>query len=168
MAKVDVGAGYIVQYVCTHCGQEELRIWYSESAYHPKAQDGTEAPFIVAATWRKLGQWPAQSIEPSREVAKELAAPVLDIFKKGLTSLGHGFGLGALAYFRRVVEEASVELINLFADKAKAEGDVDAEQAIRAAMQSHRMEDRLKAASDALPASLRPSGANPLAVLYAH
>jgi hypothetical protein len=123
---------------------------------------------IVGVTWRKFGQWPAQSIEPSREVAKELTGPVLDIFKKGLTSLSHGFGLGALAYFRRVVEDSSTELIGLFADKAATEGDKEAEQAIRSAMQNRQMEDRLKIAADALPATLRPGGANPLAVLYAH
>ncbi|OFW41482.1 MAG: hypothetical protein A3J28_16435 [Acidobacteria bacterium RIFCSPLOWO2_12_FULL_60_22] len=165
--KVNAGVGWILAYQCTHCRKEELRLWVNESASRAKNQDGTDGP-IVGVTWRKFGQWPAQSIEPSREVAKELTAPVLDIFKKGLTSLSHGFGLGALAYFRRVVEDASAELINLFAEKAKAEGDEEAEKAIRAAMETRRMEDRLKVASEALPATLRPGGANPLAVLYAH
>src|SRR5439155_26247749 len=100
-------------------------------------------------------------------LAKGLTEPVLDLFKKGLTSLTHGFGLGALAYFRRVVEDASAELIDLFADRAGADGDSETAQAIRAAEQNSRMEDRLKVASEALPPTLRPGGVNPLAVLYA-
>ena len=162
-----VGEGHIVAYSCTHCRREELRVCYSRSTFRPRKLDGTAGP-IVTVAWRKFGQWPAQSIEPSREVAKQLTDPVLDIFKKGLTSLGHGFGLGALAYFRRVVEDASKELIDLFADKAAAEGDEEAEKAIRAAMERRQMDDRLKIASEALPATLKPGGANPLAVLYAH
>ena len=166
--EVYVGEGHIVAYRCTHCGHEELRVWYCRSVFPTRNLIASKNEPIVAVTWRKYGQWPAQSIEPSRELAKGLTTPLLDIFKKGLTSLNHGFGLGALAYFRRVVEDASKELIDLFADKAKAEEDVEAEQAIRAAMQSYRMDERLKAASEALPATLRPGGANPLAVLYAH
>ena len=165
--SVYVGVGQIVSYRCSHCGKEEVRVWFDFSESRVKNKDEAYSP-IAGVTLRKLGQWPAQRIEPSRELAKGLTEPVLDLFKKGLTSLTHGFGLGALAYFRRVVEDASAELIDLFADRAGADGDSETAQAIRAAEQNSRMEDRLKVASEALPPTLRPGGVNPLAVLYAH
>ncbi len=161
-----VGVGRMVRYQCIHCRHEELRVWFSLSESRVQNPDESFGP-ITAITLRKLGQWPAQRIEPSRDVAKALKQPVLEMFKKGLTSLEHGFGLGALAYFRRVVEEASVDVIDLFADNAAAEGDADAERAIRAT-KSQRVEDRLKLASEALPPTLKPAGVNPLTVLYAH
>lgn len=142
-------------------------MWYYDVTSPPRSL-GTPSLPIVAAMWRKFGQWPSQTIQPSRELTNQLKAPTLDLFKKGLTSLNHGFGLGALAYFRRVVEDACTELIDLFAAKAAGEGDVAAEKAIRAAMENRQMEDRLKIAADALPASLKPGGANPLTVLYSH
>ena len=162
-----VGIGGVLAYRCTHCGKAELRVWYVEISTRRKEPDGSVGP-ILAITLRKLGQWPAQSIEPGREVEKEFKESALDFFKKGLTSLAHGFGLGALAYFRRVVEDATGQVIDLFADTAAADGNTDAETTIRAAKESGRTEDRLKLASEALPEGLRPGGANPLAVLYGH
>jgi hypothetical protein len=85
-----------------------------------------------------------------------------------LTSLSHGFGLGALAYFRRVVDDASLQVIDLFADVAATDRNTEAERAIRTAKERGRTEERLKLAAEALPESLRPGGANPLAVLYNH
>ncbi len=154
-------------YRCTHCGKAELRVWYILIPTRRKEPDGSVGP-ILAITLRKLGQWPPQSIEPDREVEKELKGSTLDFFKKGLTSLAHGFGLGALAYFRRVVEDATGQVIDMFADSAAADGNSEAARTIRVAKESGRTEDRLKLASEALPEGLRPGGANPLAVLYGH
>jgi hypothetical protein len=164
--RLDVGAGWVVRYACMHCRQEEIRIWLAVEVPRDKNPDESTGQ-ITTMTLRKLGQWPAQHVEPSREVVKGLKKPVAEMFKKGLTSLAHGYGLGALAYFRRVVEEASTDMIDLFADNAAAEGDNKAAEAIRAT-KGQRMEDRLKLASEALPATLKPGGVNPLAVLYDH
>ena len=117
---------------------------------------------------RKFGQWPAQSINPSREIEKQLRESTLGLFEKGLTSLVHGFGLCALTYFRRVLEDATLQVIDLFADTAAADGNTEAERTIRAAQSSGRTEDRLKLAAEALSESVRPGGANRLAVLDSH
>lgn len=162
-----VGVGQIVAYRCTHCRNESLRIWFDRAEFEAKAPDGTSTGY-GKVRFRKLGQSPAQSIEPSREVLKTLNQATATLLRKGLTSLSHGYGLGALGYFRRVVEDASAELLELFAAKAAAEGDAAAAERIRAAKSGQRVEDRLKTAADALPATLRPGGVNPLAALYGH
>lgn len=165
--SVGVGVGSVIAYLCTHCKKQSLRLWFTKVDTNASNAQG-EYSGATKSVFRKLGQWPAQSTEPDPEVAKALSKPMLEVFKKGLTSLGHGYGLGALAYFRRVVEDASTQLIDLFADRAAADGDDAAADAIRAAKSAQHMEDRLRAAADALPPTLRPGGVNPLSVLYGH
>jgi len=166
-SPMGVGVGYVVQYVCTHCGKENIHLWFDQANTNRKNADGAYGG-TTRSVFRKLGQWPSQQIEPDREISKALSQPLLDFFKKGLTSLNHGYGLGALAYFRRVVEDASTVLIDLFAERAAAEGDQAAADTIRAAKGAGHVEDRLRTAADALPTSLRPGGVNPLSVLYTH
>jgi hypothetical protein len=162
------GYGYGARYSCTHCQREELFVWFSIAHQRENPPSLDASPNIVRTYFRKLGQWPAQRTEPDSALAKSLPESLLELFKKGLTSVAHGFGIGALAYFRRVVEDGTTELLDLFADKAAAEGDKKAETEIRQAKEATRMEDRLKVAADALPVSLRPGGVNPLRVLYGH
>ena len=162
-----VGIGYVTAYACTHCKKEELRIWYGSAFPREKKSDGNKGRIVEVILW-KFGQYPAQSIEPSREVQKEIGASNLDMFKKGLTSLTHGFGVGALAYFRRVVEDQTLQVIDLFAGVAADDGNNEAVTAIQKAKENGRTEDRLRLAAQALPDSLRPGGVNPLAVLYQH
>ena len=75
--------------------------------------------------------------------------------------------MGALAYFRRVVEDKTNELIDVVADAASAygvpEGDVGI---IRAAKGEKIFEDKLKIAAQAMPDVLKPDGANPLQALH--
>lgn len=163
--KAYVGVGHVVAYTCSHCRSESVRVWFGLSEDRARNPDGTLGG-RTGLVLRKFGQWPAMTIHPPKEVEAGLPDQAKELFNKALTSLSHGFGLGALAYFRRVVEDAISELLDLFATKAEAEGDSTAAANIRAAKASPRMEDRLKVASDALPASLRPGGVNPLAALY--
>jgi hypothetical protein len=163
-----VGFGSVVGFTCTHCKEGMVRVWFRRDDYRAKGTADGKIPGIERSVFRKLGQWPAQRTDPDREVSKQLSDPLLDLFSKGLTSLAHGYGLGALVYFRRVVEEATSQLIDLFADRAEAAGDSQSAQEIRAAKNAPHMEERLKVAGDALPTALRPGGVNPLTVLYAH
>jgi hypothetical protein len=168
-ADVSVGVGRVTSYSCTHCkqGRSQIHIWYSQENESVKSADG-QSSAVKRAVFRKLGQHPAQSIKPDREVVQALPPVLLELFKKGLTSLSQGYGIGALAYFRRVVEDGTGHLIELFAARAREDGDEAAAQTILAAKDDHHMEERLKVAADALPTDLRPGGVNPLAVLYAH
>ncbi len=77
------------------------------------------------------------------------------------------YGIGAVAYFRRVVEERTNELIDVVADLAHANGTGDTEvQKILAAKSEKTYDKRLEVASQMLPVSLRPGGANPLGRLH--
>jgi hypothetical protein len=96
---VYVGEGQAIAYTCTHCGKETTRVWFEKSGWQAKVP---EAKGVVYSRvrFRKFGQWPPKNIEPSRDVIKALDEAAADLLKKGLTSLAHGYGLGALGYFR--------------------------------------------------------------------
>lgn len=79
-----------------------------------------------------------------------------------------GYGIGAVGYFRRVLENKINALLDLISEAARNEG-VGSEHLdqIEATKQSHRLEDKIQLASKILPAHLRPGGHNPLDKLYA-
>jgi hypothetical protein len=90
------------------------------------------------------------------------------LYKNALICRNQNFGIGALAYMRRVVENKTNELIEVIALQAASYGispaDVDK---IRAAKDEKIPYDqRLRLASEAIPNSLKPDGANPMAALY--
>jgi hypothetical protein len=107
------------------------------------------------------------TIEPSPELSKSLGPEDAELYKKGLIAFSFGHGIGAIAYFRRVLEDKINDLLDLIAEAAKNES-VEGEKLveIEAAKIGHRVEDRIVIASKVLPAHLRPGGHNPLDKLY--
>jgi hypothetical protein len=114
----------------------------------------------------KVGQFPRKSIRVPHDVEKRLGAST-DFYQKALTSESEGYGLGAVAYFRRVIEDKTNELIDVVADAAAAYG-VEAKvvENLRAGKGERIFEDKLKIASQAMPEVLKPGGANPLQALH--
>jgi hypothetical protein len=114
----------------------------------------------------KVGQHP----EPSIAIPKRLETGLKDSvqhYKKGLICFNQGYGIGAVAYFRRVVEERTNELIDVVAELAKANGSSGEEVKKILAAKAERTYDRkLEVASQMIPASLRPGGVNPLGRLH--
>jgi hypothetical protein len=114
----------------------------------------------------KVGQQPPQYSKVPRSVEKRLGESA-DFYRRALTSQSQGYGLGAVAYFRRVVEDKTNELIDVVADAAAAYGVPDVEvKSLRAAKEQKVFEDKLKIAAQAVPLVLKPDGANPLQALY--
>jgi hypothetical protein len=114
----------------------------------------------------KAGQFPRPSVRVPRTVEKRLGASA-DFYRKALTSRNEGYGLAAVAYFRRVVEDKTNELIDVVADAAATFGvpSTDVEK-IRAAKNEKAYEDKLKIAARAIPEVLKPDGANPFQAMY--
>ena len=114
----------------------------------------------------KAGQFPMQSARVPSSIEKRLGASA-DFYRKALTCRNEGFGLAAVAYFRRVVEDKTNELIDVVADAAEAYGVSAPEVAkIRGAKNEIRYDDKLKVAGQAIPEVLKPHGANPFQAMY--
>lgn len=117
-------------------------------------------------TVMKVGQSPAQSTSIPSTIQKRLGVSAI-FYRRALTCRNEGFGLGAVAYFRRVVEDQTNELVDVVADSAQAMGMSENDVAnIRAAKTQKIYEDKLKIAAQAMPSAMKPDGANPLQALF--
>jgi hypothetical protein len=120
----------------------------------------------VETTVQKIGQFPAQTIAVPSGLAKHLGQTT-HLYKKALISRNQGFGIAAVAYLRRIVEDKTDELIDIVAEQANERGLGGEEiEAIRAAKKEQTYSEKLKVASTVIPASLRPGGTNPLGTLF--
>ena len=103
------------EYTCNNCRTNITRYYFFWQAY----QDGTSRFF-------KVGQHPPLQKEPQQRLAKKLGKVDLDLYRKALTSRNDAYGLGALAYLRRVVENRMNDLLDLLHEAAKQDDNADA------------------------------------------
>lgn len=142
------------KYRCRNCGRNSVEIFYFAGYVNGQ---------IVL---EKVGRFPKPEINPPKQLAKALGDN-LDLYRNGMTLRQHNYGLGALVYFRRLVEETTDELLDLLdAAVREAGGDAKALKIIADARTATAFEDKVKVAAGALPAHLRIGGANPLHLLY--
>lgn len=164
-STVSLQPGEVARYTCSHCESEHVTIWYTRTGL-PALEPGSGTYEYRWATFTKLGQTPAPETRPDPAVAKALGAAEVELYKKGLRSLAFGFGLAALAYYRRVVEGSAGKILSMVSEAAAEEGDEETVQRVEEAARGRNTEDKLRLAAEALPASLRPGGSNPLSVLF--
>jgi hypothetical protein len=166
---------------CTECGKETTWKYGGNLANSPGGslklpyyscvdcgKDSVYFLIVVLNNGRlmKAGQFPMPSVRVPKNIEKRLGASA-DFYKKALTSRNEGYGLGAVAYFRRVVEDKTNELVDVVADAAEAYGVPAADvEKIRAAKNEKTYEDKLKVAAHAVPEVLKPDGANPFQAMY--
>jgi hypothetical protein len=149
---------------CAQCGQTnvEFRFKFAPSPFLEGGGEAARPHFTI----RKYGQWPGWSISPPREIEAALDAVNLDLYKKALVCMSQAYGLGAVAYFRRVIENELPALLDLVEEAATADADEEALDTVRRARESRIADEKLRLVADHVPRTLRPGGANPLAILY--
>lgn len=165
--------GEIQIYQCVHCGRAEISFWLmSEFADEvnppPHAPVRDSLPAYRKITVFKVGQVPGWNISPPKAVERALDAEDLELYKRGLISMSQSYGIGALGYFRRVVENGVDALLDLVEEAANADNDAAAVESLKEARRQKNAEQKLHLASQRVPASLRPGGVNPLGVLYSN
>ena len=167
-----------VWYICGLCTKNYLVVMYREVAHEqrpvrlsssglprPVATPGTRS---VVTKVQKIGQHPAQSVDVPKGLQKNLGEEAISLYKKVLINRNSGYGLGAVAYIRRVVEDKTNELIEVAAQLAESHN-VDAAivKKIRAAATERTTYDQKpKIPATVLPDSLLIDGINPLSELY--
>ena len=113
----------------------------------------------------KVGQEPPWdvSLNPTLEGLLRTRA---GYYKNALISESQGYGIGAFAYYRRIVEEIIDDLLddipNLMADEERNEY----LKALEEAKQTNVTQKKIELVKDKLPAILRPGGRNPLRRLH--
>ncbi len=114
---------------------------------------------------QKYGELPRSRIGRNRVLQRFLSED-LDNYEKAQVCLSHEYGIAAFAYFRRVVENNIIRLLDLVQEDAKASGNEPALVAIAALRNNSPMSEKIKIANEALPPYLKPDGLNPLGRLY--
>ena len=85
-----------------------------------------------------------------------------------MTARHNGYGIGALPYFRRLIEETTDEMLTLLEQALKQQGGNNgaALRQLAKVTTGTRFEDKVKLAAKVLPSHLRPEGVNPFEDLY--
>lgn len=142
-------------YRCRNCKERTLRIYF----YWSRIKD----EFL----FEKVGQYPPLEERLPALLQKQLEGQDLDFYKKALRCRNFNYGLAALAYLRRVVENRMNDLLDLIAESAKQSG--FAEETLKRLEQvkaSRVFDEKVTYATLILPPHLRPDGQNPIDLLH--
>ena len=141
------------RYKCTSC-QDFHRVFYLKF--------GPNAEYVM-----KVGQYPSWGIEISKEMESALGE-YSEYYKKGLICESQSYGIGAYAYYRRIVEEIIDDLLTDISDLLEGEKKQNYQEALEEARKSNITQDKIEIVKDFLPPILRPNGMNPLSVLHSN
>lgn len=142
------------RYRCRNCGGRVFDVWF----WWWRGGGG--------ATFSKIGQYPKLEIPIPKEFGEALGDK-RPLYVKGMTLRHNAYGIGALTYFRRVIEDTTDEMLNLLEEAMQATGaDPEALAALQRAKDGTQFEDKVRIAAEVLPANLRPNNINPFGDLY--
>jgi hypothetical protein len=113
----------------------------------------------------KVGQEPPWDISIDRTLKKTLGDRA-DYYKKGLICESQSYGIGAFAYYRRIIEEIIDELLTEIAGLMAGEEQDRYLEALEQVKKTKVTQDKIALVKDLLPPILRPDGMNPLSVLH--
>jgi hypothetical protein len=130
--------------------------------------------FAIMARWNmdidegeaiKVGEWPPFGPRISSRVISILGENK-DLFLMGRRSEIQGLGIGALAYYRRVVENQKDHMIDEIIRVVRRTGSSEPQiEKLKSAKMETRFKEAVELISDALPRSLLINGYNPLALM---
>jgi hypothetical protein len=114
---------------------------------------------------RKLGQKPEWEASLDPELKRLLGESAV-MFRRGLDCEGTGYGIGAYAYYRRVVEDMIGDLLDRIpALLTEGERPIYA-AALEEVHKTTITQTKIELVKDLLPSRLQPEGINPLGVLH--
>jgi hypothetical protein len=114
----------------------------------------------------KFGQVPMWTPQIDKDLRKELGASA-KFYLKALQNLNMSYGIGACAYFRRMIEDYINPLLTLLHDYKQDAGASEEElEGIKKAIVSKNFSAKTEYAAEMCPQSLIVAGMNPLKELH--
>lgn len=113
----------------------------------------------------KTGQFPAWSVAIEKSLSTLLGEHTYN-YRKGLICEGQGYGIGAYAYYRRIVESIIDKLLSSIHDLLDENERSLYEKSLRDAQQGIVAQEKIALVKDLIPKSLRPANVNPLSILH--
>ncbi len=145
------GKTYLIEYKCAGCS-DFIRLFLIKVS--------EKLDYIY-----KAGQYPAWDISIDKNLEKILDKHA-ELFKNGLVCESQNYGIGAYAYYRRIVELIIDELLKSIYDIVEEKEKAKYEEALKKVAATRNTQEKINLVKDLLPSILRPAGMNPLAVLY--
>lgn len=145
------GAILDADFLCAGCGNFNRHFYIKLDGY--------------AKSLTKVGQYPAWEIEMDKNLATLLGA-YSDFYKKGLICESQGYGIGAFAYYRRIVETIIDELLESVTDLVSEIDRPKYLEALKKTKQTIVAKEKIELVKDLLPEILRPNNQNPLGLLH--
>lgn len=169
-----VGGFFSVLYACGLCRSKNLLVTYREFETvmrpSPRARplNSGVTNVRVVTKIQKIGQFPPLSVNIPKVLKKNLGEVAALLYKKSQVNRNEGYGLAAVTYIRRVVEDKTDELIEVVAQLAESHNltSTVVEQIRTAKNERTTYDNKLKIAATVLPDSLVVDGVNPLGQLY--
>ena len=145
------------KYVCRNCQKSSKTYSLQVAIQDWESGDGQGV---------KIGEHPRFGPPvPSRTIS--LVGPDRDLFLKGRSAESHGLGIGAYAYYRRVVDNQWSRFLAEVIRVAKRTGAApEAVQQLEAAANEAQFSKAVDMVKDAVPEGLKIDGHNPLTLLY--
>lgn len=142
-----------LSYMCTGCENETLQCWIQVN--------------YVNEDWiQKVGQVPIWLPAISKEIKEELGEDS-ELYQKALRNMNEGYGIGACAYLRRLLEKHINPLLQLLYDVKEEQGARTEElEAIQGAIKSKDFTSKTKFAADIAPPSILVKGHNPFKEIH--
>lgn len=113
----------------------------------------------------KIGQYPPWDISVEKNIGIMLGNYV-NYYKKALICESQSYGIGAFAYYRRIVEEIIGQLLEDIAQLLSDEEHTEYMKALEDVRKTTVAEEKIRIVRDLLPPILRPNGMNPLSTLH--
>jgi hypothetical protein len=113
----------------------------------------------------KIGQFPPWNTQIDKNLSKILGTHA-ENYKRGLTCESQSYGIGAYAYYRRIIEEIIDALLDSIEDLFNEPERRDYKDALNETKKTIVAKEKIALVKDLLPASLRPNGINPLNILH--
>lgn len=113
----------------------------------------------------KAGQWPAWT-PPGGEEGHVIFGDHAGLYRRGLVLESQGYGIGAFAYYRRIVEGVIDELLGHVPDLLSGEELAKYNEALEKTRKTKVAAEKIALVKDLLPPILRPDSINPLSLLH--
>lgn len=114
---------------------------------------------------QKIGINPKMDIKPEKVISKYFERETNNWYYKGINCINENYGIGAFAYFRRIIEK---ELINIIEDIKSLPDSSEAQ--ITSLLEEHNKHPKVHTIYEKifpyLPNSLKSLGDNPIRLLY--
>lgn len=148
---------FFIKYICSNCRQETKT--FSLAIFFDVARKGN-------AICYKFGELPEFGTPTPPRLLK-LIDPDKEVFFKGRQCENHGLGVGAFAYYRRVVENQKNRILDKIISAAESlAAPQDMIDTLTAAKEEKQFKRALESVKDAVPPGLLINGQNPLTLLH--